>query len=100
MNKNNDLTLENIGKLIDQHLEKRLAENNNSLIAKMDKGFSKLEIQIGDLKQEMAKGFDGVADGIQNIMDDLDKGADKKVKILQANLEPRVEKLEKHVFAS
>lgn len=122
------LTLDAISKLFDQKFDQKFKEhvdpkfkNLSSEISllksdvtsmkgdvrtlKSDVGFlrretSQIKTNLEKFRKQTESDFNELFDEIQKIMGSLDEGAEKKVKALQEELEPRIDKLEKHVFAS
>ena len=112
------LTLEMLAKLIDEKMELRirkiLLENNqiifdhintkiggvNASVDNLESKVDNLESKVDNLESKMNTRFDEIYDAIQEAMADLDEKNENKVGSLKRDLEPRIEKLEKHVFTS
>lgn len=68
MKKNDDLTLENIGRLIDEKLDVKLVRNNVLIFADINNAVERLENKIDNLHKEMNQRFDVVGDQLQDVI--------------------------------
>jgi len=66
--KNDDLTLENIGRLIDEKLDVKLVRNNVLIFADINNAVERLENKIDNLHKEMNQRFDVVGDQLQDVI--------------------------------
>ena len=98
MEKNQDLTIKSISDLLDN----KFSENNKLVFSRLDGIDDRLNAQserLTKLENEVKNGFGWVSKKLQEMMGKFDESEDKKIKKLQDNLEPRIEKLEHRVFA-
>lgn len=92
------VTLENIGKLIDQKLgpvNHELHSLNTKVVGiygeldDIKQQITQVDSEIAVHREETKKGFDEVYDGIRQVMGDLDESNDQKVDKLRKEVEAK-----------
>jgi len=100
-NSKNDVTLENIGKLIDQKLGRKLDEkltpingelkSLNTKVVGIYGELDSLKQQMVESDAKMEKGFNNVIDIVQDVIGAVEESCEKRVSKLRTEIETKIQ---------